>query len=72
MKNLSNKIKSKLILKGLTIRKFAEILNLHESTVRRKINGSAVLIREDIVNFSKVLELSQNEVLEIFLPELLQ
>lgn len=69
---MSNRIKSILALRGLTIREFSELLNMHESTIWRKINNKAPLTKEDIVNFSKVLDLTAEEAVQIFLPELLQ
>jgi len=69
---MSNKIKSILVLKGISVRAFAKMMNVHEATIRRKMNGTSPLFRDDIINFSKALELSSEEVMRIFLPELLQ
>lgn len=60
-------LKSKIILKGYTLNSLAKELNKSKATLSQKINGKTKFSQLDIRNISRILELSADEIKEIFL-----
>lgn len=67
--NMTNSVllKSKMILKGYTLSALAEKLDFSKTTLSQKINGKIKFSQIDIRNISRILELSADEIKEIFL-----
>jgi predicted transcriptional regulator len=60
-----NKLKGKIVEKGLTIGKLASMIGINRSTLYRKLNASTLTVKE--VNLIvKALELSREEAIDIF------
>lgn len=62
-----NKLKAKLVEKGMNVAELAKIINIDKATLYRKLgkNGNSITIKE-ANEISKALELSLQEVNEIF------
>lgn len=62
-----NKLKGKIVEKGLNMGKLAQLIGIDRSTLYRKINndGSTLTIKE-VNNICKVLALSDQEAASIF------
>lgn len=65
----ANRLKSKIIEKGLNVAKTAELLNMNKSTLYRKINGFEKFTVADAVQLKEILSLSNSEATEIFLTQ---
>ena len=61
-----NKLKGKIIENGYTIKTLADEVDLCEVTLRRKINGNAVVSIEESLEIKNKLNLSTQEYLDIF------
>ncbi len=62
-----NKLKSKIAGKGFTIKFLAQMLDASEATLSQKINNKVKFSTEDIKDISKILELTADEIRDIFL-----
>lgn len=60
------KFRSVLILKGITYKDIAELLNINVTTLYRKLNGESDFYRNEIDIIAKHLKLTLEEVEEIF------
>lgn len=60
------KFRSVLILKGITYKNIAELLNINVTTLYRKLNGESDFYRNEIDIIAKYLKLTLEEVEEIF------
>lgn len=62
-----NKLKGKIVERGLNVEKLADIIGLNRSTVYRKLNENGETFTVGEANLiCKVLELSSAEATEIF------
>lgn len=60
------KFRSVLILKGITYKNIAGLLNINVTTLYRKLNGESDFYRNEIDIIAKHLKLTLEEVEEIF------
>ena len=65
----ANKLKSKLIEKGRTISTIADLMNIHESSLYRKINGGEDITVYEAIRLKEILGLTNNEASDIFLSK---
>lgn len=65
----ANKLKGKIIEKGLTMTKAAEMMGIHKTSLYRKVNGHDRLTVNDAVRLKEILGLSNMEALDIFLNQ---
>lgn len=65
----ANKLKSKMIINGLTIATTAELMGINKSTLYRKLNGREKLTINDAVQLKEILGLTDLEALDIFLSQ---
>lgn len=63
----TNKLKAKIIEKGFTISSFAKRLKTSKPTLSQKINNKIKFSQFDIKKISEELQLSGDEIKEIFL-----
>lgn len=63
----TNKLKGKIIEKGFTITSLAKCLNTSKSTLSQKINNKIKFSQTDIKRISSKLELTGEEIKDIFL-----
>lgn len=63
----ANKLKGKIIEKGLNVAKVAEIIGIHKSSFYRKLNGFDVFTVTEAAKLKDVLDLTNLEALDIFL-----
>lgn len=66
MVSKTNKIKAKIVENGLTLKEFAKIVNLCETTLRRKINNKSDITIKESLLFKEKLNLTDNEFLDFF------
>lgn len=62
----ANKLKGKIIENGYTIKTLASEVDLCEITLRRKINGDAVVSIEESLKIKNKLNLSTQDYIDIF------
>lgn len=63
----ANKLKGKIVEKGLNIAKTAELMGVSKTTLYRKLNGFEKLTVSDAARLKDVLNLTDLEALDIFL-----
>lgn len=63
------KFRAILILKGKTVKDIANLLNINITTLYRKLNGESDFYRNEIDAISKDLNLSLEEIEEIFFAQ---
>ena len=63
----TNKLKAKIIEKGFTITSLAKELNLSKTTLSQKTNNKVQFSQVDIRKISEKLELTGEEIKDIFL-----
>lgn len=63
----TNKLKAKIIEKGFNITSLAKELNTSKSTLSQKINNKIKFSQKDIREISKILNLTGEEIMIIFL-----
>lgn len=61
-----NKLKAKVVEKGLTLQQLAPLINLSENSVYDKFSGKCAFKREDIEKLCKVLEIKPEEIVDYF------
>lgn len=62
-----NKLKGKIVEKGMTVASLAKILGMDRATLYRKLdNGGAGLTVRDANNIAEALELTYDESMSIF------
>ena len=64
-----NLLKSKLALKGYTQKVVARKILMKEPTLTQKINNNQPFRTEEIAKIKKILNLTNDEVVEIFINE---
>ena len=64
-----NKLLGKIKEKGETLQQVAKKMNISLSALRRKIYGQTQFNRQEIENISDVLELTNQELLDIFFAD---
>jgi len=64
-----NKLKAKVIENGLTMEKVAKALDINVTTLYRKINGTSDFTRSEMHKIKDLLNLSDKEAIDIFLPQ---
>ena len=62
----SNKLRGRIIEKGLSIGKVAENINVSASTLGRKIRGIADMTLREVEMLCHVLDIPKNEILTYF------
>ena len=62
-----NLLKSIIYKKGLTIKKVAEMLGITRISLSIKISGKTPFSIKDIKNLRKILGLTDNEIIKIFI-----
>ena len=65
----TNKLLGKIKERGETLQSIAEKMRISLSALRRKIYGQTQFNRQEIENVSEVLELTNQELLEIFFAD---
>jgi len=65
-------IKTKIILCGFSLVEFAEDNGISYDKLNRKLSGKTKINIDDIEMFRTKLNLTQEEIIEIFFPEWLQ
>lgn len=63
----ANKLKAKIVEKGLNVARTAELIGMSKTTLYRKINGIDRMTISDAVQLKEVLNLTNLEALDIFL-----
>lgn len=63
----TNKLKAKIIENGFTITSFAKVINTSKPTLSQKINNKIKFSQENIRDISQKLNLTGEEIREIFL-----
>lgn len=64
-----NKLKGKIIEKGLTVEQCADALEIHRATLYRKLNGRCPVSIQDADAIVRVLNLSKEEACSIFFSQ---
>lgn len=64
-----NKLKGKIIEKGLNLGKLCFIMNISRPTLTDKANGKRDFTRKEISDLISILELTEEETFEIFFKE---
>lgn len=65
----TNKLLGKIKERGETLQSIAEKMRISLSALRRKIYGKTQFNRQEIENMGEVLELTNQELLEIFFAD---
>ena len=65
----TNKLKAKIAERGLTMKEFAENINMSSATFSQKISGKIKFYQEDIRKIDAELKLTSEELREIFFDE---
>lgn len=63
----ANKLKGKIVEKGLNVEKVAELIGIDKSTFYRKLNNFDSFTIKNAVDIKNALGLSSEEATEIFL-----
>ena len=63
----TNKLKEKIAERGLTMKELAENINISSSTFSQKVSGKVKFSQDDIRKIDKELNLTADELREIFL-----
>lgn len=61
-----NKFKYFVAEKGLTIKEVAEKMNMNQSTISRKLNGISDFTRDEILQYQKIVDISDEELMSVF------
>lgn len=61
-----NKLKGKILEKGLSVTKVANLLGVNQATLHRKLNGNSEFTRSEIQILRLALELNSQEMEAIF------
>lgn len=65
----ANKLKAKLVEKGFTIAMIADLMDIHKSSLYRKINGCEGVTVYDAMRLKEILGLTNDEASDIFLSK---
>lgn len=63
----TNKLKAKIAERGLNMKELAENINISSSTFSQKVSGKVKFSQDDIRKIDKELNLTADELREIFL-----
>lgn len=63
----ANKLRGKIVEKGISVGKVADLIGMNRSSLYRKLNDSEKLTIGEAIKLKNVLELSNYEAFEIFL-----
>lgn len=63
----ANKLKGKIIEKGLNVAKTADLIGIHKSSFYRKMNGFDTFTVTEASELKDILDLSNLDALDIFL-----
>ena len=63
-----NLLRAKIVEKGMTIEQFCDKANFVRSTFDRKLTGQTEFNRDEIETIAMVLELTDDEIRNIFFP----
>lgn len=63
----TNKLKAKIAERGLTMKELAENISISSSTFSQKVSGKVKFSQDDIRKIDKELNLTADELREIFL-----
>lgn len=63
----ANKLKGKIVEKGLNVAQAADLINIHRASFYRKLNGFDAFTVNEATKLKEVLGLTNMEALEIFL-----
>ena len=61
-----NKLKAKIIERGLNVEGFASLINMNRSSLYRKLNNSCRITIAEAVCMKEALKLTNEEAIEIF------
>ena len=61
-----NKLKAKIAERGLTMKEFAENINMSNATFSQKLSGKIKFYQDDIRKIDRELDLTSDELKEIF------
>jgi len=64
-----NKLKAKVVENGFAMKQIAKMLQISESTLYRKINGTSDFTRKEIQDLKEILNLDTKTAEEIFFAE---
>jgi plasmid maintenance system antidote protein VapI len=62
-----NKLKAKIIEKGLTVESFAKAIGMERTKLYRKLNSFEKITIGEAIKMKAVLEMSNEEAIDIFL-----
>lgn len=65
----ANKLKAKIVEKEFTIAMISDLMNVHKSSLYRKINGSDRITVYDAMRLKEILGLTNDEASDIFLSK---
>ena len=63
------KLRGKIAEARCTVSSLAHKLNINASTLFRKINGASDFTRQEIIDIAAILNLSDDDVLDIFFAD---
>lgn len=63
----ANKLKGKIVERGLNVAKTADLIDIHKSSFYRKLNGFDTFTVNEAVKLKEALGLTNLEALDIFL-----
>ena len=62
----ANKLKAKIIERGLSVTEFANMLNIDRSSMYRKLSNPQRIPIGDVISIKEALKLTNDEACEIF------
>ena len=62
-------LKAEIIKNGLTISQLADMIDLERKTLYHRMNGSIQFKLHEVVAIAKILKLSDDDIIRIFLKE---
>ena len=61
-----NELRSEMVRQGITNEALSKAINISDSAMYRKMNGESDFYRNEIIAISKILNLSNERMCEIF------
>lgn len=62
-------LKGKIVEKKISVATISDLMNIHESSLYRKINGCEELTVHDVMRLKEILDLTNDEASDIFLSK---
>lgn len=62
----ANKLKAKIIERGLNVERFANLINMDRSSLYRKLNNSKRITIGEAMRIKEALEMTNDEARDIF------